>query len=569
MTKSDGNMEEVIAVARDVEKARSSVEEMAALNGIIADPTVSEEVRANAKANWSMKCAEVQGILTSNGGILQSDRYAAKQADEPAKKKQAELVQKLSDTNSYVGEQLAKVEQDNRDIEQRRSGQAQQQGVPGQAQQAATVDVNGLTLNNAASNANAAQALLFGNNTYSGNTTIMAGTLNVSGANSISNISNAGATVNSGSNTAVLGNQPTVTAGSTISNGTMQQGVNTLNLSNGSQTLGVNNSINFVSNSGQNLRWNANPTVSGQPNATTSNSAVSGVNTVNVTGATGVISANSGTTSNFYLNDNVVLQQAKMAKGTQTLTKNGSGTLTLSGANTYGGGKGDAAGKMLPQKDELSMRDREDKAKAPATKSDRAGEAKGEKEKDMKQDQSRSLSYARGNRAQQAELAELAQAFANNDGPQAPKPTSAQPISEARPQGAPMQPAGPAPSLIPGGGALPVPSPSVVPPGAMPPQAQLPQGGVQPRADGVVAAPVSAEQKAIQQLGRLSLSVDFPTQGHVHHFQKTKASAVLEISFSDPQIGKRWVRIAIFAGLALLLAFAGRVVSARRAQRGI
>ena len=77
------------------------------------------------------------------------------------------------------------------------------------------------------------------------------------------------------------------------------------------------------------------------------------------------------------------------------------------------------------------------------------------------------------------------------------------------------------------------------------------------------------QQKAIQQLGRLSLSVDFPTQGHVHHFQKTKASAVLEISISDPEIGKRWVRIAIFAGLALLLVIVGRIVATRQARRGV
>lgn len=81
-------------------------------------------------------------------------------------------------------------------------------------------------------------------------------------------------------------------------------------------------------------------------------------------------------------------------------------------------------------------------------------------------------------------------------------------------------------------------------------------------------APENAEQKALQQLGRLSLAVDFPVQGHVHHFQKAKASAVIEVSFADPGIAQRWVRIGIFAGLAALLAFAGRVFAGRRMRHG-
>jgi hypothetical protein len=71
----------------------------------------------------------------------------------------------------------------------------------------------------------------------------------------------------------------------------------------------------------------------------------------------------------------------------------------------------------------------------------------------------------------------------------------------------------------------------------------------------------NVEQKALQQLGRLSLAVDFPLQGHVHHFQKAKASAVLEVSFADPGIAQRCTRIAIFAGLAVLLVLAGRLAT--------
>ena len=83
------------------------------------------------------------------------------------------------------------------------------------------------------------------------------------------------------------------------------------------------------------------------------------------------------------------------------------------------------------------------------------------------------------------------------------------------------------------------------------------------------AAPVNVEQQALQQHGRLSLAVDFPVQGHVHHFQKAKASAVLEVSFADPRIAARWMRIAIFAGLAVLLALGGRFLTRRERRRGL
>ena len=69
-------MEEVVAVRREVGKARSDVDELPALNGIIADPNVSEEVRANAKLNWAMKCSEVYKQVAENNDVLQSERYS-------------------------------------------------------------------------------------------------------------------------------------------------------------------------------------------------------------------------------------------------------------------------------------------------------------------------------------------------------------------------------------------------------------------------------------------------------------------------------------------------------------
>ena len=87
-----------------------------------------------------------------------------------------------------------------------------------------------------------------------------------------------------------------------------------------------------------------------------------------------------------------------------------------------------------------------------------------------------------------------------------------------------------------------------------------------PRPAGAPGQTQAFQKNAVQPLGRLSLAVDFPTEGHVHHFQKAKANAVLEISVADPELARRWTRIAIFAGLAVLLALGGRLVVSRRTR---
>ncbi|MEO6787080.1 MAG: hypothetical protein ABI318_13195 [Chthoniobacteraceae bacterium] len=572
LTGSGGNMEEVLAVARDVEKARSGVEEMSALNSIIADPTVSEDARANAKRNWDMKCAEVQGILISNGGVLQSGRYSVAQEGIGKNKEQVELVKKLSDTNAYVGQQLAKVEEDNRKIVQQRVGQAGVAGG-GRGSQGTTLDVNGLA--QTTNNANAAQVLLFGNNTYSGATTINSGTLNVT---------------NGGSAFAGAPAVNTATVGGVISNAS--SGANQMNVNGGVVQMDVGSLANLNSNvaaqNGQNARWNLN-------------------DAANVAAQTQPAPGPEGkpaNTRNFYVNDNVVLQQAKAEDGTLKLAKSGAGTLSLKGPGGISVG-----GKISRERDgftnleefkgatkksdEFSHRDREDNAKAPAAKSESATMATREKDGDGKPDQARSLNYARGNRQQQMEQA---QAFSNADMQQAARQPASQPMPQtALPRGGAASPAeqpqlrvlspdarvsalSDGSSVTTGNrsGTLAI-SPNAIDsllagtsrPQNMPSQTQSPQGGVLPpmEAPATRNATGSAEQKAIQQLGRLSLAVDFPTQGHVHHFQKAKASAVLEVSFADPSIVRRWIRIAIFAGLAVLLWLAGWVVSSRRAER--
>lgn len=515
LTKSDGNMEEVIAVARDVEKARSVVEEMAVLNNIIADPAVSDVVRAKAQANWSAMCTQVQGTLMSNGGVLQSDRDATMSSDKKTTKEQGELVQKLSETNTHVSQQLAKIEKDNKDIGQRRAGQA---GVAGaNAQQGTALDANGLTLNSNATNA--AQTLLFGNNTYTGATVINGGTLNVGGA-----VNGAAGAVANG---VVSGSQSNVTAGVTnLSNGALQvtAGAAVLNNAGPQQPAG-------------NARWNVN-TLAPDVNANSAAVAVPGLE-VRSAGAT-----------NFYLNDNVVLQQAKTGKEKLALTKSGAGTLSLSSANAFFGGMKGAGAAGRDLKASSSLGDLGEKSKAAGVISEAAGGEKKAQDKEDGDGQGRSLSTARGNRQQQME-----QAFANGDA----KPPATPPM----PQSAVAPLDGPAlrwenqAEAIAGNRS----GSAAISPNAID---ALQLGSASAREFGVETRKDASQKDAVRQLGRLSLAVDFPTQGHVHHFQKAKANAVIEITVADPEIARRWLRVALFAGMAILLALGSRFAAARR-----
>ena len=90
-----------------------------------------------------------------------------------------------------------------------------------------------------------------------------------------------------------------------------------------------------------------------------------------------------------------------------------------------------------------------------------------------------------------------------------------------------------------------------------------------PAAGGFQPAVAPPPPPMLQALGRLSLAVDFPTEGRVHHFQKVKANAALELWFADPKIAQRWTRLAIFAGIAVILWLVGRFGAARRAGRAV
>ena len=76
---------------------------------------------------------------------------------------------------------------------------------------------------------------------------------------------------------------------------------------------------------------------------------------------------------------------------------------------------------------------------------------------------------------------------------------------------------------------------------------------------GVPAADAEQKMRGLETSGRISLAVDFPTEGHVYHFQKVKAHAALELQFADPKVVTPLRNTGIFAMGALLLAFLGRL----------
>jgi len=472
LTKSGGNMEEVIAVQREIEKAKSEVEELIALNSILADGNVSSEVWFNAKRNWDATCRMVETRVLSNGGVLQRGRYSSAAEPGGLNKQGEATIGQLDRTNKDLGEQISKLTDDNRRIQQKMQGRMANAG--GNANNEAQVQMQG----------NAAQTLLFGNNTYTGATTINARNLDLNGpAQTMSGAGNS-------------------QGGSTIVNG------GTLNL-NGN--AGQGDSIQ------NNQRWTMNPSLANSA-AQTENAAPS----------------QGGAVQNFYLNDNVVLQQAKGKEMSGKVSKTGTGQLAAGSA-------------PLPQSATQST-------VIPATTNEAAPAAGPALEKKADEmavvENVRGLNVARGNRLQQLEQAQTAM----------PRPEN---------PAVPMQTAQPPP--------VPKPSePAVMPPLAMPTQAVpgLDASGVQ-SANGIVFGQgqgnVSRRDAGaiLQPQGRLSLAVDFPTEGRVYHFQKVKANALLELSFADPKIVRRRTRTAVFAGLAIILWLMGRFFSGRRTRRAV
>jgi len=97
-------------------------------------------------------------------------------------------------------------------------------------------------------------------------------------------------------------------------------------------------------------------------------------------------------------------------------------------------------------------------------------------------------------------------------------------------------------------------------PGAMP--APIP-------AAGTSEASAKSEAKGLQPTGRISLAVDFPTEGQIYHFKKVKANARLDMTVTDPTVFVRWWNLAIFLLFAGALYALGLFVRRRSVARNL
>ena len=475
IAKKDGNMQEVVEIQRDIEKLKSEVEELSVLESILGDEKVSQEVWFNAKRNWDMVYERAKNVNINNGSILSSRKPSAAPGKDAPGRQEEEQISKLSDANTYLGGQLDKLAEDNKRIQQRMHYRVQVGATGNFSGTGGTSPVPGGSVQQAQVSGNAAQVLLFGNNTYTGATNIETAQLDVS---SIVNAANG---------------QP------------MQQVQGTMN-----------------------QRWFVNPGSAKMPAPTDTAPPVT-----------------PPMSRNFYVNDNIVLQQEM--------------------------GEGDAAKKSVATKiaggkpgfnDGLKQQTMPPLTAAPETKAGDEGRSSvaGKKGDDIADRESgRGLNTARGNRLQQIELSKSGLPRSGAVSPQQDRPT-VQAISG-------LVSSTPPPVVEPKPANLNAPAADQAVNSLERDQAAvaLQRQALMPGADGTALAQGGSNPAGIQPQGRLSLNVDFPTEGRAFHFQKVKAAAVLELTVADPVVTQRWIRSGIFAALALALWFVGRTF--RRRER--
>jgi hypothetical protein len=84
---------------------------------------------------------------------------------------------------------------------------------------------------------------------------------------------------------------------------------------------------------------------------------------------------------------------------------------------------------------------------------------------------------------------------------------------------------------------------------------------------GVAAnAPADDEAQRLQTAGRISLAVDFPTEGQLFHFKKVKANAQLELTAVTPESFVRWKYLGAALALAAVLGWLSRIAGRRAAR---
>ncbi len=260
--------------------------------------------------------------------------------------------------------------------------------------------------------------------------------------------------------------------------------------------------------------------------------------------------------SNYYLNDNIVLKEDKETTAAQPASKS-----RIVSADA-GKKAGDVLDRAMPKvgDGELNLKGGKDVSDSkpsgpPPTPAPQANIPQ--------QQRLRTTNVARGNRLQ-LEEEQKQQMLQQPMTPPASQPMPTQPAPNLQSLSmvdinAPAQGQGVSRSFMGSGQNVPVPQ-SATPAPNNPAGAGIGGGGF--------AMPNPQEpQSGLENAGRVSLSVDFPTEGHVYHFQKVKANAALDLSIADTTVQTPWSTIALCAGAAALLALISRMTNKPRLRR--
>lgn len=504
VTTTGGNLAEVIEVSREVEKGRSAVEELKSLNKLLSSENLDAGTWAVAQLNFSANCMILDQKVAQNKLKLSgANTYtgATKQSDAQVQSKVAEL----TDLNGEVSQELQKAAEENRRLQtfnQRRFGGGQQQAAmasqPGVIQSFNQTGTPGRSQAQGGSlNSSNAQALLFGQQ-----------------AEPAAQPGDALQTLNLANQTNPAANEYQRSAN--VTNG---------NISNGT-----------VVNGGT-LRWSANP-----------------ANTVTLNNANSGLPAEDGGKSNFYVNDNIVLKEAKAKP--DAAKDDLEGQKTLRDLDQLQTNRFNEAGD---KKKEVGT------AKAPAK-----GESRTVPQVPAPLPQNmnfRGSNYARGNRAQMEEERKGQQMQQPGQSAYDPTIGGGGIAQAARPMAAPGI-ATPPPATIPAAGNLDISGTAYLVRAASKPT-ETPAALAAPvtATTAMPAQPMTTEPPpptGLETNGRISLEVDFPTEGRVYHFQKVKANGTLELQIANTTRVVEWPRLGVFGGLALLLGFLGRLLARRQ-----
>ena len=513
LAKADGNMEAVLGDLNKVEKIESKRQEQKALFSILNSTKASAATRQNAKNNWGILQKEIETDnrdenFAETNSFFRRGGTAATPKPTPAeesvgKKGIAQQGDYVANKRKAVSEELAREAQKVAELEKQPPSDFPfiAPGTP--------VGTSPITAGNRSGNvamsANAIDALLFGSS---------------------------GASAYNPGQSQQLNNAQTSNAGNI--NGQSEQLV--------APGLANEAGNNRTAQPAQN--WTANGGYALQKPA-----------------ATPVPANAEGAGNNLYLNDNIVLQQRVVVeKGNMAKAdaKERVEALPAKRQAAAQAGRGDdfasALAKNLPQ---AKDQQRELSEMAPQMKQAEAAEGKGGKvqtENFFNTARGNSVRFKEQQQAQMpqqqpAEMPALRQPQAQ-DAPAADAAARMETLAK-------MAAAAPA---APPAGRNTFTGATAVTAGTLGIDARAQAFGGGAGGGGLAQGAASAEDEArrMQTAGRISLAVDFPTEGQVLHFKKVKANAHLTLTTGTPETWVRWQY------LAAALALAGALLVVRR-----